>query len=97
MYMDCEATCLQATMMDAIALHIMCKIVGQLKREANAVARRIKFLCVTFLARRKIAERRKSSVANPMWLVIRAIESSFKTAYRLYVTCISRISVSLYN
>ena len=35
--------CLQATMMDAIALHFMCEIVGQLKREANAVARRIDF------------------------------------------------------
>jgi hypothetical protein len=35
--------CLQATMMDAIALHFMCEIVGQLKREANAVARRIQF------------------------------------------------------
>jgi hypothetical protein len=33
--------CLQATIMDAIALHFMCEIVGQLKREANAVARRI--------------------------------------------------------
>jgi hypothetical protein len=33
--------CLQATMMDTIALHFMCEIVGQLKREANAVARRI--------------------------------------------------------
>jgi hypothetical protein len=34
--------CLQATMMDALALHFMCEIVGELKREANAVARRIK-------------------------------------------------------
>jgi hypothetical protein len=33
---------LQATMMGVIALHFMCEIVGQLKREANAVARRIK-------------------------------------------------------
>jgi hypothetical protein len=35
--------CLQATMIDAIALHFMCGIVGQLKREAKAVARRINF------------------------------------------------------
>jgi hypothetical protein len=88
---------LQVTTMDAIALHFMCKIVGQLKREANAVARRINFFYETFLARRKFAERRKSSGTNPMWLIIRAMESSFKTAYRLYVTCISRISVSFYN
>jgi hypothetical protein len=33
--------CLQATMMDTIALHFMCEIVGQLKRDVNAVARRI--------------------------------------------------------
>jgi hypothetical protein len=90
--------CLQAKMMDAIALHFMCEIVGQLKREANAVARRINLIfCEIFLARRKFAERRKSSGANPMWLIIRAMESSFKNAYRLYVTCISRISVSFYN
>jgi hypothetical protein len=89
--------CPQATTMDAIALHLMCEIVGQLKREANAVARRIKFFCETFLARRKFAERRKSSGANLMWLIIRAMESSFKNAYRLYVTCISRISVSFYK
>jgi hypothetical protein len=47
-----HVVCLQATMMDAIALHFMCEIVGQLKREANAVARRIDFFCETFLARR---------------------------------------------
>jgi hypothetical protein len=32
-----------------------------------------------------------------MWLIIKAMESSFKNAYRLYVTCISRIIVSFYN
>jgi hypothetical protein len=84
-------------MMDAIALHFMCEIVGQLKREANVVARRITFFFETFLARHKFSEQRKSSGANPMWLIIRAMESSFKTAYRLFVTCISRISVSFYN
>jgi hypothetical protein len=89
--------CLQATMMDAIALHFMCKNVGQLKREANAVARRINFFCENFLARRKFAERRKSSGANPMWLIIRVMESSLKAAYRVYVTCISRISMSFYT
>jgi hypothetical protein len=40
--------CLQATMMDVIALHFMCEIVGQLKREASAVARRIKFFVRLF-------------------------------------------------
>jgi hypothetical protein len=89
--------CLHATMMDTINLHSMCEIVGQLKRQANAVARRINFFCETFLARHKFAERRKSSGANPMWLIIRAMESSFKTAYILYATCISRISVYFYN
>jgi hypothetical protein len=92
-----HVVCIQATMMDAIALHFMCEIVGQLKREANVVARRINFFCENFLARRKFAERRKSSGPNPMWLIIRAMESSFKTAYRVYGTCISRLSVPFYN
>jgi hypothetical protein len=61
-------------MMDAIDLYFMCEIVGQMKREASAVARRITFFCETLLARRKFAERRKSSGTNPMKLIIRAME-----------------------
>jgi hypothetical protein len=89
--------CIQATMMDAIDLHFMCEIVGQLKREAAAVARRINFFGENFLARRKFYEQRKSSGKNPMWMIIGEMESSFKTAYIVYGTCISRIRVSFYN